>query len=371
MITVPDHYVLETDAASRLAIQVINHANSPLIARCGDLSHDKFRGGFISGDGRVHVSKDASYVKSLPYPWQAMGPYVLSLDPMTSSYNPTISQGEQPQSGMSLPPSVAVPAIPAPSTSTVSVDSRMVPSIRDLSPYEIPNLLSYLAGQYDVIYLCQKLGLFGINYDTISKGIFIRSFGDNCIIPPVGASMLNIFNHYGAIDRVNVLLQGSVFELKVFKYTDRRGLYPFLFKPEHPGVWFNTSNGLAPSGDIVLDTCIHTVLDSSYPANAWLNDAGDIAKIDWEILQWHTVKYVWHSNDFLQSRNSFASALHFISEAKNHSITVNILDIVTGTTLNLPNIIQQARNFNLEIPKNMNTTSTFNKELYNDEYFNR
>ena len=360
MITVPDHYVREIDAASRLAVHIINHANSPLIAQCGDLSHDKLRGGFNSSDGRVHVSKDASYVKSLPYPWQAMGPYVLSLDPMTTSYTPTIPQGEQPQSDMSLPPSVAIP-----------VDSKMIPSFRALSPYDIPDLLSYLRGQYDVVYLCGALGLDQKNYDTITDGSFIRAHADNLVILPIGAYSLNILDHHGVFVRSNVLFQGSVFELKVFKYTDRCRLYPFFFKPQHPGVWFNTLDGRAPLGDIVLDTCIHTVLDSSYPANAWLNDAGDIAKIDWEIFRWHTVKYVWHSIDFLQSRNSFASALHFISEAKNHSITVNILDIATGTTLSLPDIIQLARNFNLEIPQNMNTASTFNKEFYNDGYFNR
>ena len=38
MIADSDHSVLEMDAASRLAIYVINHANSPLIAPCGDLS---------------------------------------------------------------------------------------------------------------------------------------------------------------------------------------------------------------------------------------------------------------------------------------------------------------------------------------------
>ena len=371
MIADSDHSVLEMDAASRLAIYVINHANSPLIAQCGDLSHDKLRGGFNSSDGRVHVSKDASYVKCFPYPWQAMGPYVLSLDSMTTSYTPTISQGEQPQSGMSLPPAVAVPSIPAPSTSTVSVDSKMILSVRNLSPDEIPALVSRLTGQCDVVYLCRALGLDLKDFDKVTDGNFIRTFADNLTTPFDGWRMLYIYDHHGVFVRANVLFQGSMFELKVFKFTNRPGLYPFLFKPEHPGVWFNTVDGRAPWDDIVLDTRINDILTGFSPANAWLNDAGDVAKIDWEIIRWHTVFYAWHSNDWLESRNSFAAALHFVSVAKKHGITVDILDAASNNVMDSPNIAQQAHGFNLAVPQNLDATSTFNKELFNYEYFNQ
>ena len=57
--------VLDTDARARIAIYMINHANSPLIAQLGDLSHDAFRGGFIFGDGLLTVSGDASCVHAL------------------------------------------------------------------------------------------------------------------------------------------------------------------------------------------------------------------------------------------------------------------------------------------------------------------
>ena len=372
MIADSDHSVLEMDAASRLAIYVINHANSPLIAQCGDLSHDKLRGGFNSSDGRVHVSKDASYVKCLPYPWQAMGPYVLSLDPMTTSYPPTISQGEQPQSGMSLPPAVAVPSIPAPSTSTVSVDSKMIPSVRNLSPYEIPDLLSYLTEQYDVIYICRSLGLDRIDFDKISEGNFIRTFADNKVDPPIGERILPIFNTLGSFVRANVYYQWKVYELKVFKYTTRPGLYPFIFRPEHSGIWFNTYDGHAPLwGPIVLDA-IGNFLNGICPtnANAGLIDAGDLKHFDWEILRWHHVILVWHSEESLLSRNHFAAALHFVSEARKHGLDVSIFDNATNTLMGLPDIIHQAYLLNLEIPQNLNTASTFKKEFYDDEYFN-
>ena len=346
MSTDPNRYVLETDAASRFAIHLLNNANNPQIAQCGDLSHDIFRGGFISGDGRVHVSKDASYIESLPYPWQATGAYDLPSVPTTTGY--------------------------APSTSTVPIDSRLIPSVRNLSPYDIPDLLSYLTRQYDVIYLCQQLGLFGKNYDKISEGIFIRSYADNLLTPPIGGSILHIFNAIGSFVRANAYYQWTIYELKVFKYTTRPGLYPFLFRPEHSGIWFNTENGRAPlGGPVVLDT-IDNLLNRTCPANAnaGLIDAGDLKYLDWEILRWHPVIFVWHSEESLLSRNHFAAALHFVSEAMKHGLAVSVFDNATNTLMGLQNIIQQACRFNLKIPQNMNTESTFNKEFYNGEYFN-
>ena len=356
--------VLKMDATSRLAIHVVNHANSPLIAQCGDLSHDKIRGGFNSSNGRIHVSKDASFIKALPNTWQ-------TTTPTTTGYTPMLSQREQSMSNTQLLPSVTVPAIPESSTSPVPMGYNLIPSVRCLSPYEIPALVSYLTGQFDVVYLCKALGLDRKDYDKVIDGSFIRTFTDNITITFDGWRMFYIYDHNGLFVRANVLFNGSVFELKVFKFTNRRELYPFLFKPEHPGVWFNTIDGHAPLGDIVLDTCIHNVLNPSSSANAWLNDAGDVAKIDWEIIRWHRIFYVWNSNDFLQSRNSFASALHFVSEAKKHGITVDILDVATNNVMDLPNIVQQARGFNLEVPQNLNTSSIFSKELYNYEYFNQ
>lgn len=368
MSSVPDFFVLVMDAAARLAIHVINHANSPLIAQCGDLSLDKYRGGFNSRDSRVHVSKDASFIKILPDYWQ-------STSPMTTGYAPMLSQGEQPVSNTQLLPAVTVPAMPESSTSVVpkGYGYNMIPAVRRLSPYEIPPLVSYLTGQYDVVYLCKALGLDQKDYDKVTEGSFIRTSADNLIIPLIGWNQLNILDHHGVFVRSNVLYNGSVFELKAFKYTNRRELYPFLFKPEHPGVWFNTIDGHAPLGDIVLDTCIHNVLNPSSSANAWLNDAGDVAKIDWEIIRWHRVMYAWHSNDFdfFQSKNAFVATLHFVSEAKKKHIPVQILDVANNSLLDPANISDLANRFDCEIPQNLNTASTFNKEFYNNEYFNQ
>ena len=61
-----DRFVLDVDARSRIAVYMANHADSPLIAQLGNLSHDAFRGGFISGDGCMAVSGDASSIQMLP-----------------------------------------------------------------------------------------------------------------------------------------------------------------------------------------------------------------------------------------------------------------------------------------------------------------
>ena len=255
----------------------------------------------------------------------------------------------------------------------VPINYNEIPSVSWLSPYEIPRLLSYLRRQNDVVYLCRAHGLDLKDFDKVTDGNFIRTFADNLTTPFDGWRMFYIYDHNGLFVRANVLFNGSVFELKVFKFTNRRELYPFLFKPEHPGVWFNTSNGLAPSGDIVLDTRIHNVLNSSLSANAWLNDAGDIAKIIWETFYGHTVFYVWHSNDsnVFQRRNAFAAALHFVSEAKKHGIPVQILDASNNSLLDLANMFDLAERFNVEPPHNLGKTSIFDRDYYNNEYFNQ
>ena len=61
MNTKQNRFALETDARSRVTIYLINRANSKSICQFGDLTHDP-HGGFISGDGQVRVSADASYI---------------------------------------------------------------------------------------------------------------------------------------------------------------------------------------------------------------------------------------------------------------------------------------------------------------------
>ena len=314
--------VLDTDARARLTIYMINHANSPLIAQLGDLSHDTFHGGFITGDGLLAVSGDASFVQALLYP-----PEVI-----TSS------------SQASLP----IPASPSSDCIPTVFEHRLCP----VFPSDMMRLLSGKAGQHDFIARCRNLGLDKVDFDKINKGIFIRTFADDLVERFPGWNWLPIRDHLGSCVRMNVLVQDAVFELKLFKFIDRPGVYGFRFKPEHPGVWFR--DGAPASGEaIILDTCITDVWNHISPANAGLIDVGDISGIEWKHFFGHEVQYVWRHDSF-QCRNDFSKALHFLAEAKKNGIDVSVLKYSDSTRaseiLDRPEVIKQARCYGLDIP---------------------
>ena len=332
--------VLDTDARARLTIYMINHANSPLIAQLGDLSHDTFRGGFITGDGLLAVSGDASFVQALLYP-----PEVI-----TSS------------SQASLP----IPASPSSDCTPTVFEHRLCP----VFPSDMMRLLSGKAGQHDFIARCRNLGLDKVDFDKTNKGIFIRTFTDDLVERFPGWNWLPIRDHLGSFVRMNVLVQDAVFELKLFKFIDRPGVYGFRFKPEHPGVWFR--DGVPASGEaIILDTCITDVWNHISPANAGLIDVGDISEIEWKHFLQHEVQYVWRHDTF-QCKNGFSKALHFLSEAKKNGIDMSVLKYSDSTRaseiLTLPEVIMQARCYGLDIPAALKDTGCVHVSASQDEF---
>ena len=330
-----NRFALETDAKSRLSVWVINHANSKSIGQLGDLFHDPFHvdGGFISGDEQVRVSGDASYVSFKPTSIQYSN-YIL--DPSTWSWVPA-------PGAMVIPP-------------------ELCEKIIWISPYQIPPLLTELTGQNDFVFLSRSLRLDKLDFNNI-HGTMTRSFDENTPSAPIpkDCTPLQIRDHDGFFIRMNVFYNDVVFEYKTFKHQNLPGIYGFFFIPKHAGVWFNTPDGLAPNGDIVLDTRISDILNGRSPADAGLIDAGDIAKLDWAIFLGHRLIYVWRSNE-LQSRNTFAAALRFVAEAKKHGIEVVINRLSSFTSaagqrlLELPAIVKQAHSCRLDIPANLKST---------------
>jgi len=337
-----DRFVLDVDARSRIAVYMINHADSPLIAQLGNLSHDAFRGGFISGDGCMAVSGDASCIMMLPasqafYPTAIQQPVCTSLVPFQTSMPVPVS----------APQALSYP-VPASQSSNVP----MLPQIKSLRAHELPEVLTGMTGQYDFIFLCRKLGLDKIDFDNYNTGIYIRCFEDNKItILPAGWIGLPVRDHLGSFLRMNVLFNGSVFELKVFKYVDRNDLYLLRFKPEHSGVWF--PDVIMPGETIILDPDVNAVWNHTSPGNAGLIVAGDIAEIDYKIFPGHLVQLVWRSDTF-QSRNLFAVALSFLAEAKKHGVEVSLLKCSGSSPANeildWLQVRKQALSYGLDIP---------------------
>ena len=176
-----DLFVLDTDARSRIAIYIINHADSPLIAQLGDLSHNAFRGGFISGDGCMAVSGDASSI---------------------------LLSGVLP---ISEPPPIGTAMLLSPVSSpmgcdmTVS-DERFCP----VTPGDMQYLLSRMTDHYDFTFLCRMLRLDKKDFDHLNNGIFIRTFDDENIeknpVPP-GWILLPIRTYHRSLVRMNVLVR--------------------------------------------------------------------------------------------------------------------------------------------------------------------
>ncbi len=332
--------VLDTDAQARLAIYMINHANSPLIAQLGDLSHDAFRGGFISGDGLLAVSGDASYVQALLCSQEAVS---------------TPSQASLPISA---------------SQSHDCIPTVFEQKFCSVTPSDMMLLLSKKASQHDFISLCRNLGLNKKDYDGIKDGVFIRTFVDDLVALPPDWIGLRIIAHDKSFIRLNVIVNGDLFEFKCFKYVDRRGIYGFLFKPEHSGIWFR--DGLPePGTTIIIDTCIMDVLKGISPANAGLIDIGDISAIDWNHFFGHEVQYVWR-HDTSQSEKDLGGALRFLAEAKKNGIAVSVLkysaSTQTGETLDLPAVIKQARCYRLDIPAVLKDTGYVHVSTLQEEF---
>ena len=329
-------FVLETDARSRIAIYMINLADSPLIAQLGDLSHDEFRGGFISGDGCMAVSRDASSIQMLPSSPASISPQsaCTSMIPLQTSLPVSVSQA------ISYP----VPVSPV-------FNAPVIPQIKSMKANMLPEVLTGMEGQNDFIFLCNMLGLYKDDYDNIDTGIFIRTFVDNTILMPPGWIGLPIYNHIGSFLRMNVLFQESIFELKVFKYVDRPDLYLFRFKPNHPGVWFRD---VIQSGKaIILDTDVNAVWNCTSPGNAGLIVAGNISELDYAVFFGHPVQLIWRS-ETPQCRKQFAVALNFLAEAKKHGVEVFILKCSgsspSNEILDLPQVRKQALFYGLDIP---------------------
>lgn len=330
-----EKFVRDTDARSRIAIYMINHADSALIAQLGNLSHDAFRGGFISGDGRMAVSGDASCVQAM-------------------FASPAF-----------FPASASFPMV----CGTNIFEQR----ICSVTPGDMQYLLSNMTDQHDFIFLCRKLGLDKKDFDHLNKGIFIRSFGDEKIeknpVPP-GWNWLPIRDHLGSFVRMNVLVQDAVFELKFFKFADRLGVHGFRFKPEHSGVWFR--DGISMSGEaIILDTCVPEVWNRTSPANAGLIDAGDSSEIDWELFSGHETQYVWRP-DTLQSKNDLSKALSFLAEARKNGVEGVVLKYNSSSleaeVVELPEAIIQARRYGLGIPAALKDTGYVHLSAPQDEF---
>lgn len=329
-----EEFVEYRDAYSRIAIALVNAANSWRIRQYGVFTPDAIRGGFIAPDGRIAISDDASYARIPPQVQPQYGP----LDPSTWTWtqmDPLFN----------------------------SMISGNIEQIVQLSPYEMPELLTRLTGRRDYVFLSRATGLDKFDYDTIC-GIMARAFLEdsdqyqvlgNCVPLP-------IYDHHGVFVRMNVFYNGAVFELKSFTHMNLTGPFTFLFRPDYSGICFNTpaasklsfrralGGGPIPLFDeIVLDTRVSEVLDGRSPANAILVLAGNHARLDRILFPEHKTFLLWRPGE-PRSRQEFAEALNFVAAAKKHGVTVHIRQYPSNTVMGVGDLNRQAQRFGLHFP---------------------
>ena len=288
-----DAFVQGIDAQSQLAIWVINHLNSRQISKLG-LTH--------IGDGAA----DESGKKIL----HASGPG-LTLE----CRDAVIPQGQLPYQGGMLPTTAQAPQqigyVPA---------QLAIPQLSLVSPHEIQQIISEITGGCDPVYTARELGLLTRKKDNVSGPKFGRAFCEP-LVPVASLFNMECCDADGNFAGRYVLFNGSVFEAKLYKYTDSPDGAYFFFAPSKSAIF-------APQGcDGTFTTNANLI-----PLNrnmGWLCVVGEVKDLDWEIIRRFegNARLVWpvFPNDPKFTRNQFAKTFSIVTEARRHEVEMKIL----------------------------------------------
>ena len=271
-------FIRRIDAQSRVAIWAVNHADSPLISKIG-LTH--VLGGAV----------DASGLKIL----HTAGP------------------------GLALEKNELLPC-----SGLISYGSSMLPTMRwqktfsNIHPNGITSAVSEIHPSSDYVYAAESLNLFRQDMDKVAGPKLCRAFTE-----PV--NFIFTFPDFPCLDADGnftgryVLINGSVFEGKFFKYADAPDGAYFYFSPNKSGIWIP----FACSGVFTVDANIAL----ANPGMGWICTAGGIEQLDYKIfLRFDEVRIVWADfpDDPLISKNNFAEVLPVATEAKRRGIEMKI-----------------------------------------------
>lgn len=276
------------DAASRVFIWTINHADSSEISRIGNLTYIPSLQGFSNSYGSILVSTNSLGM-------------TLVRRPAALSCNYPILQ----------------PTFP------------MFPGLllRNIQPRELEPILNETLGKPDYIALAQKLGLNQIDMDTIS-GKLIRSHAESSTLQTwiVAETPLPLYNANGNLKALYCHAGNGVFEVKCFKYNDLPGEYPFLFKPRQSGVWFSKYCNFS-SHPWQFSTSIY--IAQANPGMGWFCTADGADKLDWEILRHMHSEIIFphYQSDPLFNRTAFSEILPILTEAKRHNIKMRVRQV--------------------------------------------
>lgn len=300
--------VRRVDAWSRVAVWTANHVNSPMISKLG-LTHVLDGAADASGKKILHASGPGLTLERrdavMPqYPYQNGMLLTTALVP----------QGQLPYQGGMLPTMVQAPqhmgyAVPF-----------EIPQLSPVPPHGIPQIIGEMTGGYDPVYVAEELGLFQRDMDKVSGPKLCRAFCDP-LVPVAGLFNMECCDADGNFAGRYVLFNGSVFEAKLYKYTDWPDGAYFFFAPSKSAIF-------APQGcDGTFTTNANLI-----PLNrnmGWLCTAGSKENMNWEIIRPYgkNARLVWPAfpDDPLLTRNQFAEAFAIVTEARRKGIDMKVL----------------------------------------------
>jgi len=268
------------DAQSRLTVWAVNHINSPSISKLG-LSH--IPGGAV----------DASGTKMI----HASGP------------------------GLTLEKHVVEPGM-VPRVGSQS--TTLTPPVRhrelvDVAPTSASLVFGEMIGLCDPVYMAGKLELFSRNMDKVSGPKLVRAFCEPQVIVD-GINDMVCYDADGNFAGRYIVLNGEVFEAKLFKYTKSPGMGYFLFKPGESVIF------TPPDCDGTFTTNANTA--HANRGMGWICKAGGVDKLPWQIIKrYEKARIVWEEYPDAPgvTRSSFAGVFSIATEAKRRGVAMKII----------------------------------------------
>ena len=342
-----ERFVSKLDAVSRVVIRAINWTDNPRISQMGKVVHNEALGGFVASDGYTVVTDKAQCFRQFVNQGQTMFPLPAEYPLHPYSGYPLQSH---------ITPLEAMPPF--------LID--LIPSFKEkvtgITPSDMPLLLSELIRQKDYIYLSRALNLDQVNYDHVNSGCFMRTFQDNVEAIPRDCSDLRIYDHLSFVRR-NVLYLGAIFTVKYFGYAEQslqdigqRKIYPFLFKPDKPDIWFPDTQNYWNNSKIMLCSDVQAVMEQNSKYNALLIDAGEMADLDWVLFRNRETCYHWDQNGN-NAKDELKTLIRFLAESQKHeSVFVSVFanrNYYNKKLLSMPEIIALVDRYGLKLPENL------------------
>lgn len=325
------------DAQSRLTVWLVNHINSPEIAKIGDFSICD--GHMISRDGKARISLDLGLTLRQKLPSASLPMQTFSSLPYRQNY-PSLFPLAPEWNGAN------------------PYNAVYVEKMDSLSPLCLPDLLSILKGSsIDFEYLSYNLHLDKVDFDEID-GPFGRCFeegpGDDLREIPFPAFPISDGERFV---RTDVWYGGAIFTLKNYKFENQPGVYQFLFKPDHPGFCS------IPCGNGPTTLCLDpmTVL-SNYGVVTLIVPAGNLSSLHWNKLP-QPVQLICRElpSNAAFNRQEVCQVLNIIAAAKQQGVTITAYlakgtqgDLVQKVNLEpivLIDLLKKAKRYELTIPE--------------------